>query len=264
MPSKDLKIIIKAAHAGGEVLKKYFGQTLTQKEKSNPSDLQTKADLESEKAILKILRIKFPKYNINSEEDGESKNGSDYTFVVDPLDGTANFVIGIPNFCVSIGLLHKNKIIAGVIYQPIPDVTYFAERGKGAFLNNKRMRVSKVLNKRRIIIAPCFNYTTNRDYKIAMFATLIKARPKRTSWNWSVAGDLCFIANGRIDSLISSGTEIHDFAAGKLIAKEAGAKIIDFKGKKETDDLNRYFVISNSEKINKYIFNMIKPLQKKL
>ena len=96
--------LIEAAHAGGEILKKYFGQTLNLIEKSTASDFKTEADIGSERAILTILRNKFPKYNIHSEEEGKFDNGSEYTIIVDPLDGTNNFVLGIPNFS-----LHKSR-----------------------------------------------------------------------------------------------------------------------------------------------------------
>ncbi len=101
---------------------------------ANIGDFQTEADLESEKRILSILKTEFPKYNIYSEEDGKFYHDSEYTFVIDPLDGTNNFVMGIPNFSVSIALFCKNEAIAGVVYQPILDQTYSALKGKGSFL----------------------------------------------------------------------------------------------------------------------------------
>src|SRR3989344_752859 len=112
MKDSDVKNLIKAAHAGGEILRKYFGKTLNPIEKSTLWDFQTEADVGSEKAILKILRRSFPKYNIHAEEEGKTDNGSEFTIVIDPLDGTNNFVLGIPNFSVSIAVLHKNKAVA--------------------------------------------------------------------------------------------------------------------------------------------------------
>ena len=266
MEEKDIKNIIKAAHAGGKVLRRYFGKAVNSTEKSAPADLQTKADVESEKSILKILRKGFPKYNIHSEEIGKINKNSAYTFIIDPMDGTNNFVMGMPNFSVSIGLLKNNKAVVGVIYQPILDQTYHALVGQGAFLNNKKIKVNNVLEPKDITVAYVCGYEQKMgsDYVAKSMSKLINAKHKRVSWNWSVACDLCMLANGKIESVINDDTEIHDYAAGKLIAQEAGAKVIDFSGKKETDYTNSKFIISNTNKTNKYFFEIIKPLQKKL
>lgn len=259
---KDLKILIKAAHAGGEVLKKYFGQTLELVEKSTVVDFQTKADLESEKAILLILKNKFPNYNILSEEDGETRNNSDYTFVIDPLDGTNNFVLGFPHFAVSIGLLYKNEAVAGVVYQPLIDQTYTAIKGGGAHLNGKEIKVNNITDPKKLTIITIFGYILNRNHSSRIMGLLYRLQHKRIMNNWSAAFEYCMLASGKVESIFTDNPEIHDFAAGKLIAMEAGAKVIDFSGKKETDYSNRKFIISNSKQVNKYVLSIIKPLQK--
>ncbi|MEK7190329.1 MAG: inositol monophosphatase [Patescibacteria group bacterium] len=262
MTKKDKENLIKAAWAGGEVLKKFFGKTLHPKEKSTLWDFQTEADLGSEKTILKILKAKFPKYNINSEEAGKIDNKSEYTLVIDPLDGTNNFVLGIPNFSVSIALFYKNKAVAGVIYQPILNQTYFAEKGAGAFLNNTKIRVNNIANEKKITIAYNCHYQTQRSHLSKTMSNLINSNHKRILLGWSPAYEYCLLASGKIESVVTDDIEIHDYAAGKLIAQEAGAKIIDLTGKKETDHSNSKFIISNNDKINKYILKIIKPLQK--
>lgn len=261
---KDLKILIKAAHAGGKVLQKYFLRTLKLVEKSTAWDFQTEADLESEKSILAILKTKFPTYNIYSEEEGKTDNDSDYTFVVDPLDGTNNFVLGIPNFSVSVALFYKNEAIIGVVYQPILDQTYYATKGKGAFLNGKKIKANNVINSEKITIAYGCGYKTKRGYLAKTLSGLVNSNHKRILLNWSPAYEYCLLACGRIESIISDGIELYDYGAGKLIAKEAGAQVVDFTGKKEIDYTNNSFVISNTSEINKYVFNIIKPLQKRI
>jgi len=262
MTKKNKENLIKAAHAGGQVLRKYFGKALNPIEKSTLWDFQTEADIESEKAILEILKTKFPKYNIDSEEKGKFNNGSDYTLIIDPLDGTNNFVMEIPNFSVSIALMHKKEAVAGVIYQPIIDQTYFAEKEKGAYLNGKKIKVSNIMNPNRATIAYNCGYKTKRSFIAKSLSNLTNGKHKRITVNWSPAYDYCLLASGKIESVITCQTELCDYAAGKLIAQEAGAKIIDFNGKKEINYSNSSFTISNNNKINKYVFDIIKPLQK--
>ncbi|MFA6520035.1 MAG: inositol monophosphatase [Candidatus Paceibacterota bacterium] len=261
MHNKDLKILIKAAHAGGEILKKYFGQTLDTVQKSTIGDFQTKADLGSEKAIIATIRKYLPLYNIQSEEDGRTENGSDYTIIIDPLDGTNNFVLGMPHFSVSIGLLYKNEPVAGVVYLPIVDQLYTAEKGKGAYLNKKIINVNNITDVKKLNIVYTCGYTTSRPYIGQLLKNLIIGDHKRILHNWSAAFEYCMLASGKIETVITDGVEVHDFAAGKLIAMEAGAKIIDFSGKREREYVNTKFISSNTDKVNKHILGIIKPLQ---
>lgn len=259
---KDLKILIKAAHAGGKVLRKYFGQSMQLVEKSIIGDFQTKADLESEKAILSILKKNFSKYNIHSEENGKIDNDSDYTFVVDPLDGTNNFVLGVPTFSVSVGLFYKDEAIAGVVYQPIINETFSALKGKGAFLNGKKIKVNNVVDTKKLTIIYICGYKVDRNYLGNIMKSFYLTPHKRIINNWSAAFEYCMLAAGRIESVVTDDPELHDFAAGKLIALEAGAKLIDFQGNKESTYTNTKFILSNTDRTNKYILNIIKLLQK--
>ena len=260
--NKDLKILIKAAHAGGEVLKKYFGQSMDLVEKSTIADFQTKADLESEKSILAILKTEFPKYNILSEEEGKINNNSQYTLVIDPLDGTNNFVLGVPTFSVSIALLYKNEAVAGVVYHPIINQTYHATKGGGAYLNEREIKVNNILDPKKITIIYTCGYKIEYNYFSRVMSSLCSKGCKRIINNWSAAFEYCMLASGKVESVITDGIEIHDFAAGKLIALEAGAKIIDFTGKGEKEYINTKFIVSNTDEINEYVLGIIKPLQK--
>src|SRR3989338_2500 len=259
--NKDLKILVKAAHAGGKVLKKYFGQVLNLKEKSTLAEFKNEDDIESEEAILKIIKKELSPYNIQSEEEGKIHNGSYYTVVIDPMDGTNNFVTGIPNFTVSIGLLHKGQAVLGVIYQPILDQTFTAEKDKGAYLNGKKITVNDVKDSKRSTVTYICGYKTDRVYLGSVMNSLLVGGHKRILYNWSGAYDYCLLALGKVESVITDGIELHDYAAGKLIAAEAGGKIIDFGGKKEIDYTNDKFIISNTDQVNQYILNIIKPLQ---
>src|SRR3989338_6991835 len=243
--NKDLKILIKAAHAGGEVLKKYFGQSMDLVEKSTIADFQTKADLESEKSILAILKTEFPKYNIFSEEEGK-----------------INFVLGVPTFSVSIALLYKNEAVAGVVYHPIINQTYHAIKGGGAYLNEREIKVNNIFDPKKITIIYTCGYKIEYNYFSRVMGSLCSKGCKRIINNWSAAFEYCMLASGKVESVITDGIEIHDFAAGKLIALEAGAKIIDFTGKGEKEYINTKFIVSNTDEINEYVLGIIKPLQK--
>src|SRR3989344_5246960 len=130
MNSTDQKAIMKAATAGGKVVRNYFGKAVTITEKSRASDVFTEADVESEAAIIAILEKAFPAHNIFSEECGFINKKSEYTFYIDPLDGTNNFSLGIPNFSVSIALVRGTETVFGLVYLPVVDLLYHAVKGK--------------------------------------------------------------------------------------------------------------------------------------
>ena len=199
---KKDKEIIRAVKAGGKVLSKYFGKSLKTKVKSVNADVQTKADLESEKAILKILKKEFPKYNIWAEESGYLDKKSDYTFVLDPLDGTNNFVLGIPFFSVSLALLYKEEPLYSIIFNPVTKQLFHAEKGKGAYLNGKRIKVNKISNTKDITVAYITSYVNSKKYYIQLLKNLYKLDIKRHLLSWSPALDFCMLAAGKVEIVI--------------------------------------------------------------
>ncbi|PIR71481.1 MAG: hypothetical protein CO145_01725 [Candidatus Nealsonbacteria bacterium CG_4_9_14_3_um_filter_37_13] len=254
----DIKKIITAAEEGSKILKKYFGQTLKIKEKSLPVNIQTTADLKSEEKILETLKKNFPEFNILTEEKGLIDKKSEYTFIVDPLDGTNNFILGIANFSVSIGLLRQNKIVAGVVENPILDQIYFAKAGQGSFLNNKKIKVNKEKDIKKAIIGYDCDYGHYLEkYFRELLEKLEKKKVKRVMINMSPALDLCRLATGKIEAMINNGNEIYDFAAGKLILREAGGLITDFKGEKETDERKTIFLATNGTDIHQELLEIL-------
>lgn len=245
-----------AAKAGGKILKKYFGQELEISEKSGARDLVSRADREAETAIIKILKKRFPDYNIFGEESGHHQRGSRYTFIIDPLDGTYNFLSGIPNFTAAIGLSRSNQIVAGVVYQPIINYLYWAAKGKGAYLNGKKLKVGGENNIKKAAIAYACGY--NQKNGLAMDKKLMSLNPQRIFRHWSVAYDFCLLGQGKIEALIVNGNDLYDFAAGKLIATEAGALITDFSGQNESNDSNNFFIASNGLAIHKRLLKITK------
>ncbi|MBU2235507.1 inositol monophosphatase [Patescibacteria group bacterium] len=242
---RETKVIVKAAEAGGEILRKYFGQDLKVVQKSFPSDVYTKADIESETAILNILTKELAGFNIFSEETGEIKKNSDFTLIIDPLDGSNNFVLGIPNFSSTIGLLYKDEIIASVVYDPIQKKTYYAEKGEGAYCNKKKIKVNKISKWEESTVAYITHYTVNRKPHRTIIDRIENKKVKRVLRNWSPALDFCMLASGKVEVVINNYSEIYDHIAGKLIAQEAGARITDFEGKNEKNNMNSIFIASN-------------------
>jgi myo-inositol-1(or 4)-monophosphatase len=247
--------IIKAAKAGGKVLIQHFNQNLEIRAKSTLADLQTNADLASEKVILEILKKEFPKYNIWSEEAGLIDKKSEYSFVIDPLDGTLNFIYGIPYFSVAIALMKKKETLFSIIYDPVFKKTYWAEKGKGAYLNDKKIKVNQETNIKKCSIVYITGYKNSKNYFPKLVKKLDNYKVKRILTNWSVALDFCLFASGKIEAIIHVNSELYDHIAGKLIAEEAGALITDFKGKKEFE--GRKFLVSNGTKIHEQILKIV-------
>ena len=249
-----------AARAGGVVLREYFGQGLDTIEKSMASDFKTKADEESEAAVLAILEKAYPNYNIHSEEVGKINHGSEYEFVIDPMDGTNNFVLGLPNFTVAIALMRKDETVAAVVYAPMIDHLYYTEKGKGAFLNEQQLHVSSEKDFRRATVAHTCLYEAPRDLQSKIFREFYMGGGKRMLANWSPQYDLCMIAAGKVEGMIANGSQIYDFAAGKLLCKEAGAQVTDHQGTQEENDRNSEFLISNTEEINKFLQQVVSKI----
>lgn len=252
----DIQVLIKAAHAGGEVLNRYFGQVLETHIKRDASDYRTKADVESEAAILAVIESAHPEVTIHSEERGITDKKSDYTVVVDPLDGTNNFVLGMPYFSVSIGVLKQKRIVAGVIYNPITGQTYHAVRGGGALLDGESISVSQEDSLARSTIAYSQGYENDESVKIKMMDAMRTAGAKRVCNFWSPNLDFCLLANGRIESVIFNEAEIYDHIPGKLIAKEAGAIVTDAEGGEESDETNSLFVASNCAAVHNSVLDI--------
>ena len=195
-----------------------------------PSDLVTEGDRRSEALIIERLRTYFPKHDVVAEEGGGQKTGSDYCWYVDPLDGTTNFAHGFPIFCVSLGLAYRNEVIAGVVYDPIHEELFTAERGAGAYLNNKRLHVSKISALSESLLATGFPpFVNNHDLNIEFYArfTRLCHGLRRAG---SAALDLCSVAAARFEGFWELKLNPWDKAAGWLLVTEAGGRVTDLSG----------------------------------
>lgn len=225
---KFKQIAIQAAKEAGEIAKKDFYR---KKSISLKKDLSfvTETDLRAERVILNLIRKNFPSHDILSEESGGSM-GENYTWILDPLDGTTNFIRGIPLFSVCIALLYKKKPILAVVFNSIADELYVAQKGKGAFLNNKRIRVSTARNLKQAIIL--FNMGRGMKSFLSFLRTSRRLAGKIKSLRIFGSSNLqiCSVAAGKFDGYLSLMSSPWDLLPGALIAEEAGAKITDKKG----------------------------------
>jgi len=201
--------------------------------KEGINNLVTEADHASEKAILDVIKKEFPDHYILSEEAGEIIQDSNYKWIIDPIDGTVNFAHSIPLCCVSIALEYNGEIVLGSVYNPLMNELFFAEKGKGATLNDKQIRVSKKQNVLNACLVTGFPYTylDVPNGPLQIFEKLIrKGIPVRRLG--SAATDLCWVAAGRFDGFYEHKLQAWDSAGGYLIVEEAGGKVTDFKGDK--------------------------------
>lgn len=224
-----LNIAIRAARNAGDLIQRSsenVGQLTINRKGQN--DFVTEVDRMAEQEIIQVIKHAYPDHAILAEESGEHK-GNDYTWVIDPLDGTTNFLHGYPQYAVSIALKHKGKTEVGVIYDPLRDDLFTAEKGGGATLNNRRIRVSKQTDLSTALIGTGFpfKYPQHLDAYMGMFKTLT---PKTAGIRraGSAALDLAYLAAGKLDGFWEIGLKEWDFAAGVLIVQEAGGVITDF------------------------------------
>ena len=208
--SANLNIMIKAAEKASRALIRDFGEIeKLQVSKKGPADFVTNADLKAEKIIIEELKNARPNYSIISEENGiENNKDKKNTWIIDPIDGTINFLHGVPHFAISIALKSDNEIVSGLIFDPIKNEMFYAEKDNGAFFNNHRIKVSK-----KNELNNCLFVTGGRIIKELEF-------PYRKSG--SAALDMAYVASGRYDGYFQHDLKIWDIAAGIILVKEAG------------------------------------------
>jgi myo-inositol-1(or 4)-monophosphatase len=226
-----LTIAVKAARRAGNIINRASLDIdlLTIKQKSQ-SDYVSEVDRAAEDAIIEILLEAYPDHEILAEESG-ARGDSEYQWIIDPLDGTTNFLHGFQQYAVSIALLHKGVLSQAVVYDPSRNDLFTATKGRGAFLNDRRLRVSKQIHLRDALIGTGFPFRdfTHIDAYLGMFRDLIQktAGLRRPG---SAALDLAYTAAGRFDGFFEIGLNSWDIAAGCLLVQEAGGLVGDFEG----------------------------------
>ena len=211
--SPNLNIMIKACEKASKILIRDFGEIENlQVSKKGPNDFVTNSDLKTEKIIIEELKKAKPNYSVISEENGiENNKDIKNTWIIDPIDGTINFLHGVPHFAISIALKSNNEIVSGLIFDPIKNEMFYAEKNNGAFFNNHRIRVSKKSELNNCLFVTGEKVTNNIDliYRKSGCASL----------------DMAYVASGRYDGYFQNNLNLWDIAAGIVLVKEAGGII---------------------------------------
>lgn len=239
-------IMCRAALKASKRLLRDFGEVdKLQVSKKGTRDFVSNADIAAERTIREVLEEARPNFGFLMEESGAIPSKGldhDYRWIIDPLDGTMNFIHGVPYFCISIGLEKAGEIIAGVVYDPIRDELFCAEKGYGAYVNDQRLRVSGRSDAVDALFG--YSYSTRGDYTSEMFKQLISSLENSTAASRRLGAsalDLCYVAAGRLDAYIASGLAPWDMSAGSLMVKEAGGIITTLNGKTFDHNGNHLF-----------------------
>jgi len=230
---RELTVAVRAAkQAGSYLLKQYHSPAKIRFTHKTVHELVTKHDKRSEKMIMEILSKNFD-YSMVTEESGTHDTDSEYTWFIDPIDGTTNFIHKYPYFSVSIGLAHKDAIILGVVYNPVRNELFYAVKGKGAFLNDRRIKVSSTSRIQDAILHFGFGYVKGKELD-SQIRTLgkVKKRVHGIRRGGSAALDMCYVAVGRVDGFYEKGINMYDIAAAKIVVEEAGGQVSMMDGKR--------------------------------
>ena len=258
--SANINVMIKACTNASKVLIRDFGEIeKLQVSLKGPGDFVTTSDKKVEKILIDVLQKARPNYSILSEEIGKISNDESFKWIIDPIDGTANFLHGIPHFAISIGLEHNGEIICGIIYDPIKDEMFIAEKGNGSYLNNQRIRVSyrKKLKDCMIFTGGPSYYNKDKDKELALkeykkFSSKVTVPIRKMG---SASLDMAYVAAGRCDGFWQRNLNYWDIAAGIILVKEAGGFVTDFQA--SGDYLKNKTILATNSNINKEMVDIL-------
>ena len=261
--SAVINVMVKAARRAGRSLKRDLGEIEhLQVSLKGPANFVSLADKRAEEMLYTDLDKARPGYGFLGEEGG-NRAGADksHTWIVDPLDGTTNFLHGIPQFAISIGLQRDGVIIAGVIYNPANDELYIAERGKGAFLNDQRLRVAGRRRLDECVVACGLPHIGRGNHELSRLEmTAIQDKVAGLRRFGAASLDMAFIASGRLDGYWERNLQPWDLAAGQIIVRESGGIVSGIEG--DDDPLKTGNVICGNEFVHAELVKLLKPLGK--
>ena len=256
-----LNIAIKAARAAGAIINRAaLDLERLQVTSKGHNDFVTEVDHAAEVAVIDTLLAAYPGHGILAEESGSTRGAKDSEFVwiIDPLDGTTNFIHGLPTYAVSIALAFRNQVQQAVVYDPARNDLFFASRGRGAFLNDRRLRVAKRTRLGECLIGTGFPSRSGDD--IGHYMRILEAVMRSCAGvrrPGAAALDLCYVAAGWYDGFFETGLSPWDVAAGSLLVQEAGGLVGNFTG--EADFLHRREVVAGSPKIYGQLVKLLEP-----
>ncbi|WP_457426591.1 inositol monophosphatase family protein [Roseateles sp. P5_E7] len=256
-----LNVAIKAARAAGAIINRAsLDLEALRINTKSPNDFVTEVDHAAEGVIIETLLGAYPDHGILAEESGRTHGAkhSEFVWIIDPLDGTTNFIHGLPMYCVSIALAHRGVVQQAVVYDPTRNDLFYATKGRGAFCNDRRLRVSKRTRLSDSLIGTGFPFRRGDNFKryVKMFEEVMQscAGLRRPG---AAALDLCYVAAGYYDAFFETGLQPWDVAAGSLIIAEAGGLIGNFTG--EADYLHQREVVAGNPKIYAQLVTMLSP-----
>lgn len=253
-----LNIAVRAARVAGNIIMRgYENRNDLKLEQKGEHDFVTQIDKEAEQAIIQKIQQSYPDHAFIGEESGNTGENAEYTWIIDPIDGTTNFIKGIPHFAISIALLHKGRLDQGLIFDPIRSELFTAGRGSGAQLNGYRIRASNAKDLSNTVLATAFPFR-NRDQFTEFNKTFcnIFAQAGDVRRTGCAALDLAYVAAGRFDGYWERGIESWDIAAGELIVREAGGIVTDFKG--NNDPLYAGEIVAGNPRILRQLLKHLK------
>lgn len=244
-----LNIAVRAARVAGNIIVKGFEKRdeLTTESKGN-NDFVTLIDKEAEQAIINKIQQSYPEHSFIGEEGGKVEGDPDFTWIIDPLDGTTNFIKGIPHFAVSIALLHKGRLDQAVVFDPIRGELFTASRGAGAQLNGYRIRATKPRDLSNTVLATALPFKQREQLPVYLESMQnIFAECGDIRRCGSAALDMAYVAAGRYDGYWERGVKAWDIAAGELLVRESGGLVTDFNG--GNDPMHKGEIVAGSPKI---------------
>jgi len=260
-----LNVATNAAREAGKIITQHIGQLerikVTKKTHTQSrTELVSEIDLLCERTLIHFLETAHPDYNIISEEAGDLGRESEFTWIIDPLDGTHNFLHGHPHCCVSIALRHKQDIVVAVVYDALRNELFTASKGRGAQLDGRRIRVSENSRLSDSLLCTGFPYRQGKETKLWLktFAALMP-RAQSVHRTGSSVLDLAYVASGRYDGFWEFGLQDWDIAAGSLLVKEAGGLVCDYSG--STDVFKSGNIIAGNPRVHEKLQHMISNLK---
>lgn len=249
------QLAVDAAREAGDLLVELSKQYI-KFEMKNAHDILAEADLQSEKIIINKIKANYPNHGILSEEAGKNDMGSEFLWIIDPIDGTINFARHIEQFCISIALSKNGKLILGVIYQPALDKMYIAEKGGGAYLNGNKLAVSQEVNLIDTIIAADLTSKIEKRKPTFDILKVLGEQVRHVRIFGSSAIHLARIAEGQLDLYFKLGFHYWDYAAGILLIEEAGGEVTDFDGKPIKEGSNN--ILATNKLLHKKALTLMK------
>ena len=259
LSSANINVMVKTCRRAAKTLIRDFGEIENlQVSVKGPGDFVTASDKKVEKIIIEELLKARPNYSILSEEAGRISNDESFKWIIDPIDGTSNFLHGIPHFAISIGLEHNKEIICGIIYDPIKDEMFTAEKGNGSYLNNQRIRVSARSKLKDCLIVTGGLKRNQKERDLALkeydkFSSSVDIPVRKMG---SASLDMAYVAAGRFDGMWQRNLNYWDIAAGIILIKEAGGFVTDFNGNDAY--IEKKTILATNSRINKEMIEVLK------